>query len=1148
MKKGNRIFAFLLCVLMVVTLLPATVFAAIAQTIEVPAEPRIGDIVRFGTYEQDNDTSNGAEEIEWQVLDIQGDKALIISKYALDSRPYHEETVPVTWETSTLRAWLNDDFLNTAFTASEQKSIRATTLSNPDHASFGTEGGNDTVDKVFLLSTDEANQYFASDAERIVYVTAYAFARGCYTCDQSTLTSYWSVNGDEYCSTASCWWWLRSPGFHTVYANSVHDNGQVIARSPGSDVRRGENAVRPAMWVDVEVVAGAVTLLPEDTAAGDTVFFGTYEQDNNAANGAEAIEWQVLDVQGGKAFLISKYALDCQPYHKTYEHVTWETSSIRAWLNDDFFYTAFTASERNGIAATAVTNPDSEAYGTSGGNDTTDKVFLLSIQETLKYFPEMEDRIAYPTAYAFAQGCYTLDVTTKNSYWREWGDEYCGTASCWWWQRSVGYTPVFAASCHDDGQLTLKSLGSDVRRSDTAVRPAMWVDLNVTSSGGDGTCALQAGAGSQEIVYPDAMFPVEGFSGEVHQNPYVRVLVLEQETRVAIVSYETVNVPSDVITQVKEIVSGATGTPVENIWVHATHAITTPHAPDDPDKRELFAEAMTEAVAAAAGQAAASFQPAVVGVGTGELDINANRDIKIGDSWYYGLGSDMASNKKMTVISFASLKGDPIGFFISYGIKPTAIDNAEMASVTRKISTDVPGVACLMMEEKYGVPAMFCMPCCGDQIPKETTMYYIENEKGEAELVERSVDEGVEIVERLGGEMGNAMIEIARSVKYTDEAQKIVAADTAFTWANKNGDGEVTIGVRGITIGGDIALIGIKPEANAVTEQELWAASPYPYTIVLSFLDGDQKYMPDAASHDLQTWEWMRSGTAKGSAEKFVEVAANLLEGIRSGEITTNTSSVSDAGSGSGAANVKTMEMGGVEWYVLDEQDGRALVVSKYVLETRAYHGAGGAVTWEDSEIRSYLNGEFCGKMFSAEEQARILATTIQNTSNSQYGIAGGNDTTDKVFLLSLNEAEKYMGSGVELLRGIDISTGEVTWWHLRSPGEATDVNASVNAIGLIDYHGVFDGVKDPTGGIRPAMWISTGDTAAPSSGAAISGEKAPEAVQTYTVAAGDCLWSIARKVYGNGAKWTVIYEENKSILEAANLIYAGQKLIVPAL
>lgn len=469
-KLFKKIGAFSVCVSMAVCSFGSTYAlaapeeadaAAQSSAVMLPSDSNVGDVVLFGTYEQDNDTSNGAEAIEWIVLDRNEDQALIISKYALDCKPYHNVTEPVTWETCSLRTWLNDTFFHTAFSEQEQASILPTTLTNPDHPSFGTEGGNDTVDQVFLLSTEEANRYFSTNEDRIVYPTAYAYAQGCYTCNQTTFLSHMSQYGDEYDSEASCWWWLRSPGFHTVYANSVHDNGQVIARSPGSDVRRGDNAVRPAMWVRVS----------------DTIVFGSYEQDNDTSNGTEGIEWIVLTVEDGKALLVSKYALDCKPYSTKGGHVTWETSTLRAWLNSEFLQTAFSADEQSRIVASTVVNPDNSSYGTQGGNDTNDMVFLLSLEEVLQYFPTMQDRITYPTAYAYAQGCYTFDVNTKQSYWNAWGDPYCSTASCWWWQRSIGFNPIFATSCHDDGQLTPSSLGSDMRRSDTAVRPALWIDL-----------------------------------------------------------------------------------------------------------------------------------------------------------------------------------------------------------------------------------------------------------------------------------------------------------------------------------------------------------------------------------------------------------------------------------------------------------------------------------------------------------------------------------------------------------------------------------------------------------------------------------------------------------------------------------------------
>ena len=78
-------------------------------------QAKVGDYVVFGQYEQDNDTSNGKEDVEWLVLDVQEDRALLISKYLLDCKPYNTTDDHVTWETCTLRKWLNDEFINTAF-------------------------------------------------------------------------------------------------------------------------------------------------------------------------------------------------------------------------------------------------------------------------------------------------------------------------------------------------------------------------------------------------------------------------------------------------------------------------------------------------------------------------------------------------------------------------------------------------------------------------------------------------------------------------------------------------------------------------------------------------------------------------------------------------------------------------------------------------------------------------------------------------------------------------------------------------------------------------------------------------------------------------------------------------------------------------
>ena len=211
------------------------------KDINIIRKASIGDYVTFGTYEQDNDESNGAEEIEWKVLDKKDGKVLLLSKYALDCKLYNEEYVDVTWETCTLRSWLNEDFYKTAFTSAEQKYIAETYVINDDNPDCGTDGGNNTYDKMFLLSIEEVTTYFADpdveDPTRRVQVTEYAKAQGG-----------WSSTSDEYYGNG--YWWLRSPGDDGNDAALVDSCG-FVGRY-GNHVDTIDNVVRPALWVDVE--------------------------------------------------------------------------------------------------------------------------------------------------------------------------------------------------------------------------------------------------------------------------------------------------------------------------------------------------------------------------------------------------------------------------------------------------------------------------------------------------------------------------------------------------------------------------------------------------------------------------------------------------------------------------------------------------------------------------------------------------------------------------------------------------------------------------------------------------------------------------------------------------------------------------------
>ena len=199
-----------------------------------PEVAQVGDIITFGNYEQDNKTANGKEEIEWKVLEKdQNGKMLLISRYALDCRHYHSKNEKVTWETSDIRSWLNNDFYNTAFTKSQRAKIKTTTLENRDNADYNTDGGNDTKDKVFLLSFDEAKTYLPSTIERVCIATKYAESQG------SQLESL----------TRSCRWWLRSPGSTLYTASFVKVDGFILQL--GTPVAVEKRSIRPAMWIDL---------------------------------------------------------------------------------------------------------------------------------------------------------------------------------------------------------------------------------------------------------------------------------------------------------------------------------------------------------------------------------------------------------------------------------------------------------------------------------------------------------------------------------------------------------------------------------------------------------------------------------------------------------------------------------------------------------------------------------------------------------------------------------------------------------------------------------------------------------------------------------------------------------------------------------
>ena len=205
--------------------------------------------------------------------------------------------------------------------------------------------------------------------------------------------------------------------------------------------------------------------LVKKISVGDTVTFGRYEQDGDLGNGKEDIEWLALDVRGEDVLLISKYALDAKTYDNAWRAITWETCSLRKWLNEDFIDLAFNNDEQNAILMTRVDNSQAQGYSgwtTYSGNDTDDRIFLLSYLEAWKYFPNDESRICSATDWAAQQGAAVGKTAVENA--------------CVWWLRSPG-DEVFRAFAVNGKGTGYGMSGIRADREGATVRPALWVRM-----------------------------------------------------------------------------------------------------------------------------------------------------------------------------------------------------------------------------------------------------------------------------------------------------------------------------------------------------------------------------------------------------------------------------------------------------------------------------------------------------------------------------------------------------------------------------------------------------------------------------------------------------------------------------------------------
>jgi len=187
---------------------------------------------------------------KWRVLNVQGRKALMITEDIVEQSDYNETYTSVTWETCTLRRYLNKKFLQ-KFTVEERGKIVETWIGNPDNLWSGTKGGNNTSDKIFLLSLEDVDRYFGNSGD-YQQKRRKTFRNSRFVADSKGWFFPNIYDGDRQAKfgNITCWWWLRTPGSDSSYAALVGDAGIVYVS--GSAVVSASGGVRPAIWLNLK--------------------------------------------------------------------------------------------------------------------------------------------------------------------------------------------------------------------------------------------------------------------------------------------------------------------------------------------------------------------------------------------------------------------------------------------------------------------------------------------------------------------------------------------------------------------------------------------------------------------------------------------------------------------------------------------------------------------------------------------------------------------------------------------------------------------------------------------------------------------------------------------------------------------------------
>lgn len=427
---------------------------------------------------------------------------------------------------------------------------------------------------------------------------------------------------------------------------------------------------------------------------------------------------------------------------------------------------------------------------------------------------------------------------------------------------------------------------------------------------------FRAGAGKSEIMYPGDLFPFRDgpdvWTG-VHDVPCARAVILECGLRVLLLSLEVVLLDRELEREVRKAAAELTAISEEQIWISATHTVSTPHffvrehnSPEENAVASRMRKNILDAAKAAVSLAASRVEDAAVGFGSGCCRANVNRVIETKDGWWLGSGEEWTADHSVPVIRIDGKENQPIAILYNYNCELAVMDKSVMSDGGRHVTADLAGMASHFVEEEYNneAVALFLPGVSTDQGPAYKAVRTVRGRNGSYHSVDIK-EKGWILLELEGERLGEQVLLAAERAKCSVPSDPIRLQNRTFWFKGQKmrglprpdagpvlqwqyvPDQDRTRSVE-VMILGDTAMVAVGG-IGVETALKIKARSPFKNTILLSSLSGGakplptdgQKYMAEEELYRKFAFQARNSEFAAGSAEKMLEDVLDFLQSIK---------------------------------------------------------------------------------------------------------------------------------------------------------------------------------------------------------------------------------------------------------------------------